>query len=165
MLNNISKKASWFVFLLVELMFLAGVASAQVAQPDNDVERVAGRSASTVTASATAERVRFTSPNTVVQLRLEVYGETGQKVLDTEQRGGNVLDWHLQSSAGERVADGSYLCVVTVKNLSGRFSQKIGTAMVNAQAASLRSATVSELDARQAQAVGPIEREDEGLVV
>src|SRR2546430_6451314 len=124
MLNNISKKASWFVFLLVELMFLAGVASAQVAQPDDDVERVAGRSASTVTASATAERVRFTSPNTVVQLRLEVYGETGQKVLDTEQRGGNVLDWHLQSSGGERVADGVYLCVLDQQEFVGAAKSK-----------------------------------------
>src|SRR2546423_7258929 len=80
-----------------------------------------------VTGTATAERLRFAAPNAVVQMRLEVYNEAGQKVLDTEQRGGNVLDWHLQSSSGERVADGSYLCVVTVKNLSGRFSQKIGT--------------------------------------
>src|SRR5438034_1333512 len=73
MLNNISRKASCFVFLLVMLMFAAGAAFAQVAQPDNNVEPVARQVASTVTASATAERVRFPSPNTVVQLRLDVY--------------------------------------------------------------------------------------------
>jgi len=54
---------------------------------------------------------------------------------------------------------------VTVKNLSGRFSQKIGTATVSAQATTLRSATISELNARQAQAVGPVESRDEGLTV
>ena len=40
-----------------------------------------------VTASATVERVRFVSPGTVVQLRLEVYNEVGQKLFDTELRG------------------------------------------------------------------------------
>src|SRR4051812_32175226 len=74
----------------------------------------------TVTASATAERVRFAAPGGVVQLRLEVYDEAGRKLFDTEQRGGNVLDWHLQGGAGERVAEGRYLCVVTLKDLRGR---------------------------------------------
>jgi hypothetical protein len=31
----------------------------------------------------------------VVQLRLEVYNEAGQKLFDTELHGGNVLDWRL----------------------------------------------------------------------
>src|SRR5688500_18914662 len=48
-----------------------------------------------VTATATAERVRFVSPGTVVQLRLEVFNRAGQKLFDTELHGGNVLDWHL----------------------------------------------------------------------
>jgi hypothetical protein len=165
MARHISRKASWFVFLLVVLMFLAGVASAQVAQPDNNVEQPAVRVISTVTASATAERVRFTSPNTVVQLRLEVYDETGQKLLDTEQRGGNVLDWHLQGGAGERVADGVYLCVLTSKNLSGRLSQKLGLVTVSGQAAVVRTAAVAELSLRQAQTVGPVETGEAGLTV
>ncbi len=85
MLNNISKKASCFLPVVL-LMVAAGAAFAQIAPPDNNVEQPAVQVISTVTASATAERVRFTSPNTVVQLRLEVYDEAGQKVLDTEQR-------------------------------------------------------------------------------
>src|SRR2546421_6988405 len=118
-----------------------------------------------VAASATSERIRIAAPSSVVQLRLEVYDEAGQKLFDTEQRGGNVLDWHLENSSGERVADGSYLWVVTVKSLSGRFSQKLGLASVNGQSTTLRSAAVSELNGRQAQAVGPIEAADEELVV
>ena len=62
-----------------------------------------------ITATTTLDHVRVAAPSAVVQLRLEVYDEAGQKLFDTEQRGGNVLDWHLQSSNGERVADGSYL--------------------------------------------------------
>src|SRR2546423_8306869 len=96
-----------------------------------------------VTASATSERIRIAAPSAVVQLRLEVYDKAGQKLFDTEQRGGNVLDWHLQNSSGERVTEGSYLWVVTVKSLSGRFSQKLGLASVNAQSITLRSAAVS----------------------
>jgi hypothetical protein len=153
------------VFALVVLMFLAGAASAQVAQPDNNVEQPAVQVISTVTASATAERVRFTSPNTVVQLRLEVYDEAGQKLLDTEQRGGNVLDWHLQGGAGERVSDGVYLCVLTSKNLAGRLNQKLGLVTVSGQSTVVRSAAVAELSLRQAQTVGPIEIGEAGLTV
>src|SRR6266853_1226190 len=132
-------------FLVLALLLLTPVAApAQIAQPDNNVEQAGGQSSSTVTASATTERVRFTSPNTVVQLRLEVYDEAGQKLLDTEQRGGNVLDWHLQGGAGERLADGVYLCVLTIKNLSGRLSQKLGQVTVSGQSSVVRSATVAE---------------------
>ena len=111
------------------------------------------------------DRVRIAAPSAVVQLRLEVYDDAGQKLLDTEQRGGNVLDWHLLDGSGERVADGTYLCVVTVKNLSGRLSQKLGLVTVSGEATKLRPAGVAELSPRQTQAVGPIEGEDEGLAV
>jgi hypothetical protein len=165
MLNHLSKKASCFVFLPVVLMLAASPVLAQNAQPENNVEQPAVQVISTVTASATAERVRFTSPNTVVQLRLEVYDEAGQKLLDTEQRGGNVLDWHLQGGAGERVADGVYLCVLTIKNLAGRLNQKLGLVTVSAQSTVVRSAAVSELNLRQAQTVGPIASGEAGLTV
>ncbi len=119
----------------------------------------------TITAGITAERVRIAAPSAVVQLRLEVYDEAGQKLFDTEQRGGNVLDWHLQGSAGERVADGTYLCVVTSKSLSGRLSQKMGFVTVMGPATKMRAAGVGELSLRQSQTVGPVEDGDEGLAV
>jgi hypothetical protein len=118
-----------------------------------------------VTASIVSGGVRIAAPGAVVQLRLEVYDELGQKLFDTEQRGGDVLDWNLQQGAGARVADGAYLCVVTIKDLSGRLSQKIGLVTVTGQSAKLRSASAAELSLRQAQLVGPIEAEDEGLAV
>jgi hypothetical protein len=164
MLNQISRRANCFVFLLVALMLAASGAWAQV-PPDKNVEQPAVQVISTVTASATAERVRFSSPNTVVQLRLEVYDEAGQKLLDTEQRGGNVLDWHLQGGSGERVADGVYLCVLTSKNLAGRLNQKLGLVTVNGQTIVVRSAAIAELNLRQAQTVGPIESGETGLTV
>jgi len=117
-----------------------------------------------VTAATTAERVRFAAPNAVVQMRLEVYAETGQKVLDTEQRGGSVLDWHLQGSAGERVSEGSYLCVLTVKSLSGRLIQKLGTVKVGTEGAVVEAITAAQINGAQAQAVGPVEG-DVALIV
>ena len=62
-------------------------------------------------------RVRFAAPNAVVQMRLEAYNEVGLKVFDTEQHGGNVLDWHLQSAEGDRVPEGVYLCIVSRSKL------------------------------------------------
>ena len=117
--------ASLFLFVL------AGTTLAQENQAPINTPREPVTSGPLVTASTTAKRVRFVSPGTVVQLRLEVYNEMGQKPFDTELRGGNVLDWHLQDGAGERLAAGSYACVLTSKSLSGRLSQRVGLVTVN----------------------------------
>jgi hypothetical protein len=118
-----------------------------------------------VTASVARDHVRISAPSAVVQIRLEVYDDAGQKLFDTEQRAGNVLDWHLQGTAGARVADGTYLCVVTIKNPSGQLTQKLGLVTVNALSTTLRPAGIAELSLRQAQVAGPIEGEDQGLAV
>lgn len=110
-----------------------------------------------VTATATAKRVRFVAPGTVLQLRLEVYNEAGEKVFDTELRGGNVLDWNLQNGAGERLVPGSYACVTTVKSLSGRLSQRTGTVTVSADQTLMQPAEATQLSLPQQQAIGPME--------
>ena len=61
------------------------------------------RSTTTVTAAATADRLRFTAPSTVVQMRLEVHAANGEKLFDNEIRGGNVIDWHLQDGQAQRL--------------------------------------------------------------
>jgi hypothetical protein len=110
-----------------------------------------------VTATAAADRVRFVSPGSVVQLRLEVYNETGQKIFDTELRGGNVLDWHLQDGAGQRLPTGSYACVLTSKSLSGRLSQRVGWMTVNEKNVAIEARAVSQLSLAQQQTIGPVE--------
>jgi hypothetical protein len=153
------KHLSFFLLLLTVLLLATSSAFAQDKIPP------VGEANVSVTTSATSERVRFSAPSAVVQLRLEVYDGVGQKLIDTEQRGGNVLDWHLQGSNGERVAEGTYLCVVTIKSLSGRLSQKLGSITVSAQSTVMHPASVSELSPQQAQAVGPVESGEEGLTV
>ena len=111
----------------------------------------------TITAAADGERVRITGPASVGQLHVEVYDFSGLRLFDQEIRGGNVFDWHLQNGQGQRVTPGDYICVVTAKSLSGRITQKIGTASVEEKSAKVHSATSQQLSALQAQAIGPVE--------
>jgi hypothetical protein len=67
-----------------------------------------------------------------------------------------VLDWSLQDGSGQRL-QGSYLTVVTVKSISGRMSEKIGTVSVEEKQVRLRAGETTELTAPQQQAVGPVE--------
>ncbi|HKA16902.1 MAG TPA: hypothetical protein VKN18_01180, partial [Blastocatellia bacterium] len=114
-------------------------------------------SADIVTASASGERVRFTAPSSVVQIRLEVYSTVGKKVVDNEVRGGNVLEWLLQDGKAEPLGDDTYLCVITVKSLSGKLTQRIGSVSIIKSSASVQPADASRLTAQQSQAIGPIE--------
>jgi hypothetical protein len=127
------------------------------AQAQGDIAKSATPDALTITASASNERVRFTAPATVVQIRLEVYASSGKKLFDNELRGGNVLDWHLQNGQAEPLLDDTYLCVVTVKNLSGKITQRIGSVRVEKSVASLQPAAASQMTAQQSDAIGPVE--------
>ena len=143
--------SSLFVFVL----FSTALAQENRAPAETAREPVAAGPLVTVT--ATAKRVRFVSPGTAVQLRLEVYNETGRKVRDTELQGGNVLDWNLQDGAGQPVPAGSYACVLTIKSLSGRSSQRVGLVNVNDQKTTIEPAGVPQLSLAQQQTIGPVE--------
>src|SRR5262249_43754288 len=125
---------------------------AQVSNP-SDGQKLAPN----ITAFASNERVRFTAPSSVVEIRLEAYSSTGRKLFDNEVRGGNVLDWLLKDGQGAPLADDNYLCVVTVKELSGRLSQKIGFVTFENKTASMHTAVASQINPQQAEAIGPVE--------
>jgi hypothetical protein len=109
-----------------------------------------------VTASATGELVRFAAPGEVVQLRLEVLSDTGQAVFDVQAKG-NVLDWAVADGTGARLQDGTYLCVVTIKRLSGRLSQRIGSLEISGPQVNLQATNPSQMSPAQQQSVGPLE--------
>ncbi len=117
----------------------------------------ANRSGLTVTASASSDHVRFTAPSSVVQIRLEVYNTRGKKVFDNEVRGGNLLDWHLQDGQADRLSDDTYLCVVTVKSLSGKLTQRIASLTIEKASARLQALDVSQITTQQTEAIGPME--------
>ena len=147
------------MFVLVMLMVAAGAAFGQIAQPDNNVEQPAVQLTSTVTASATAERVRFTAPSNITSMRIEVFNENAGKIFDSSVHAGNLFDWQLQGS--QSLGDGTYLCVVTVQSLSGRVSRKLGTVSVAHQQLLLRPANGSQLAPMQKQTLAAAQPDGE----
>jgi hypothetical protein len=116
-----------------------------------------------ITIAGNSERVRFTAPGSVMRMHIEVYAETGETLFDSNSKG-NVFDWSLSDSTGQRLADGSYLCVVTAKTLSGKLSQRLGTVSVQGKQVSVRGTQGTQLSAGQQQWVGPVE-ENAALIV
>src|SRR5258706_3735452 len=141
--------------LMLALVLLASGVVA-LAQSEKTVRSTAAPEP-TVTAFTAGEQVRFTAPSTVLQIRLEVYNSAGKKIFDNELRGGNVLDWHVQDGQAERLSDGSYLCVITIRSLSGRMSQKVGRITIENATARVQPIDPTQLTAQQAQGVGPFE--------
>jgi hypothetical protein len=117
------------------LMFLAcGIAFAQEEQRPVAKPHPANVP---ITVAASGERVRFTAIGAVERMRLEVFDASGQPVFDTGFRPGNVRDWRLADTHGGRLVDGTYLCAVTVRELTGRLSFKQGSILVQDGQASL----------------------------
>src|SRR6266704_3402808 len=141
--------------ILCTLVF--GLAVFCTATAQDNASLTAQRSSLTITAAASGERVRITAPSSIVQMHVEVFAASGEKLFDQEIRGGNVFDWHLQDGQAERVSTGDYVCVVTVKNIAGRITQKIGVVKVGEKDVALGPAEIAQLSPKQAQAVGPIE--------
>jgi len=66
------------------------------------------------------DAVRFTVQNEKVEiLRAEIFNLGGQRIFDSGPTMGNVLDWRLTTSAGERAAHGVYLYVITAWDSQG----------------------------------------------
>ena len=119
----------WFCVSLWLALALTGATFAQ----DN---KTTVAPAPTVAAAASTEQARFLADNEVAHLRLEVFtlGET--RLYDSDFKAGNLLDWRWQDQQGQRLADGTYRCVVTVKNLTGRSSQRQGILLIQNSEAS-----------------------------
>ena len=118
---------------------------------------VSNTSTVTITGSATDNQVRFAAPSSIVQLRLEVYNAAGRKLFDNELRGGNILDWPLRDGHAEPLADGLYLCLITVKSFSGKLAQTIASLRVEKGIAGVQPTTAAQVTSQQAEAIGPVE--------
>jgi hypothetical protein len=97
-----------------------------------------------VTASASETSVRFTSPGENLQIRLQIYAATGDLVFDSGARAGGILDWKL-ADVQQGLGEGAYLCVVTVKDLHNRPTQKLSTLTVSSGHVSLAGTREEEL--------------------
>ncbi|MDX6303921.1 MAG: trimeric autotransporter adhesin [Blastocatellia bacterium] len=141
--------------IICACVLVCGLLSIATAQ--ESVSSSTQRSPLTITAAAAGDRVRITAPSSIVQMHVEVYAAGGEKLFDQEIRGGNVVDWHLQDGQGQRLAPGSYVCVVTAKSISGKLTQKIGTVNVEEKSVSVQPAASSQLSVQQTQTIGPME--------
>lgn len=121
----------------------------------NAQEKGARPPAPPVTISTTEAGVRFAALGQVGQSRVEVYDASGRPVLDTGFLAGNVRDWNLKDSHGAALADGSYTCVVTIRELSGRLSFKQGVLAVNSgrAAVALGEAAQSEVEVEKGKSL------------
>ena len=117
-----------------------------------------------ISAGASGDRVRITAPASIVQMRVEVYDRNGAKVWDSEIHG-NVFDWQLQDGQAQRVAAADYFCVITVKNLAGRLSQRTGSIQIGEKDVHVGTADVRKLSAPQSQAIGPVEEDASWTIV
>jgi Chaperone of endosialidase len=147
-MRSIRNSISTIVFTII----LASTAFAQNETAPAAAATAASTNAPAVLVSTTAENLRFTSPEQAAQMRLEVYAAGGQQIFDSGMQNGNILDWKL-SEARLVITEGSYLCVVTVKDLRGRASQRFGTISVQAGQVSVSRAREDELTPAQKQAL------------
>lgn len=105
----------------------------------------------TVTISILAKGIRFAALGSLGQMRLEVFDTNGAPVYNSEFQAGNVQDWALKDNFGQPLPDGSYLCVVTVRDVSGRLGMKQGSVLVQAGQASLKLAEGEQTGAVQSE--------------
>src|SRR5687768_1003509 len=114
------------LFSLCSLLTLVSIVAAQELKPK--------RESPTVTASVTANGLRFVAPRTsVVQIRLQVFSALGEKLSDSKFRRGNIVDWPAGTDK-EKPLDlhgDPVLFVVTVRTLSGQLRQRLGLASVD----------------------------------
>jgi trimeric autotransporter adhesin len=138
------------IALSAAILLSASVARAQQQDEAGTQPRAASASAApAVTASVAGGRVRVASPDQAA-LRLELYAETGQSVSDTDFRPGSLLDWR-PGDGGQTVPDGSYLLVVTTRDLQGRLRQRLGRLTLEGGRVSLARVTEEKLSAAQGE--------------
>jgi hypothetical protein len=122
--------------------------------------------ATLVTATGSASQVRFVSLGEVLRMRLQVFFEDGTQLYDA-WTSGNLLDWRWQDSQGQRLADGSYLFLISVQDFSGGVSRKYGMAAVQSGQVYLQQVGRNQLSTQQAEALeahrggelpGPVDR-------
>src|SRR5712691_11408953 len=111
---------------LLALLTLGVTARAQEA-PARETSRAAGPA---VTISVTERGVRFAALGSFGKMRLEVFNADGTSLYNSDFAAASVRDWVLDNKDGQLLPDGTYLCVITIRDLSGRMSTKQGSVLV-----------------------------------
>src|SRR5437773_7646471 len=146
------KSTTWMASLLTVVVVSANAWAQTVSPP----ESVAANGPA-VTISVTEGGVRFVGLGSLRQMRLEVFSGDGQTIYNSEFHNGNVRDWTLQDKAGQRVADGTYLCVITIRDLSGKLVTKQGSVLLQNGQASLQMDGAAAGNVEPEKALTPVD--------
>src|SRR6266567_4168149 len=135
------KKARNCTLTLLTLLALGMTARAQDAStrtqdaPTRATTREAGPA---VTISVTERGVRFAALGSFGKMRLEVFNADGTSLYNSDFAAASVRDWKLEDKDGQHLSDGTYLCVITIRDLSGRMITKQGSILVQGGQASMK---------------------------
>src|SRR5436853_7595918 len=83
-----------------------------------------------VTISVTDHGVRFAALGSFGKMRLEVFNADGTSLYNSDFGAASVRDWAFATQEGQPLPDGTYLCVVTIRELSGRMITKQGSILL-----------------------------------
>jgi hypothetical protein len=150
-----------FVLSTIGLLTLSAALSAQTAQPSS-TDKAQTRQ---VIGSATGNTVRFSALGEMILMRLEVIGSSGEVLFDSNFKSGNVIDWAGSDTTGRPLGDGTYLCVVSIKNLTGQITRNRASASLHNQTIDLKQSDSSLLSPAQAQTQGEDSGEDVGMTI
>jgi len=91
-----------------------------------------------VTISVTDHGVRFAALGSFGKMRLEVFNADGTSLYNSDFGAASVRDWVLDNKDGQPLPDGTYLCVITIRDLSGKLSTKQGSVVLQSGQPSLK---------------------------
>src|ERR1700730_10452440 len=117
-----------------------------------------------ITAAAAGEKVRFSAPAGVAQIRIQIVSSSGESVFDSSWKDGNVFDWPIESP-GHPLANGSYRCMVTAKDLLGESTQREGTFIAQDGKVSIEGLALQAADVGGPKITLPVHDENNGAIV
>src|SRR3989454_43514 len=119
---------------LLVLLTLGVTATAQ----DASAQESFRATSPTVTISITERGVRFAALGSFGKMRLEVFNADGTSLYNSDFAAASVRDWVLDDKDGQRLPDGTYLCVITIRDLSGKLTTKQGSVVLQGGQPSLK---------------------------
>ena len=105
----------YFAVTLTLILCATGWSIAQAQMPALDV-------------AIDSDQVRFVAE--AQELRVEVYAPSGEMIFDSGAVTGQPIDWRMQNTKGERVADGVYLVTIQLKTAQGQVRKRIEQVVV-----------------------------------
>src|SRR5436853_6529707 len=102
-----------------------------------------------VTISVTDHGVRFAALGSFGHMRLEVFNADGTSLYNSDFGAATVRDWTLNDKDAQLLPDGTYLCVITIRDLSGRMSTKQGSVVLQGGQPSLKLPDSESVDVVQ----------------